>query len=489
MLQKSDVNKILKMRKKRKTVADIACDTGHSKTTVIKYLKNPAIRPMKRGWVTRHNPFEKIKHEIEELFLVNPTLEATSLLDYFMEKYPDRFHSGQLRTLQRYLKVLRAEIGPAKEIIFPQEHRPGELSASDFTNMNDLGVTIGGGKFDHLLYHFVLTYSNWEWGRICFSESLESLRAGLKECLFRLGGVSKEHLTDNLTAAVHNIHNPGTFKDRYQEILSAFGMMGRTIQPGCPHENGDIEQRHYRLKKAVDQGLMLRGSRNFATKGEYETFLHRLFYKLNGTRHDKVEEETAALLPLPTVMIADYTIERAKVSSCSTIRVRSCLYSVPSRLIGEEVEVRVYDNRIEVWYAQKHVFTTERLRGEHKHRIDYRHLIEGLKRKPGALNNYRYRESLYPTTLFKFAYENFVRTDSLHAAKNYIELLEMAALNGQDRVEKALAHLFKEEEALQLNQIKELVEHNDAPDIRDVHVELPDLKSYDIAFGLGGAVC
>jgi hypothetical protein len=489
MLYQIEIKKILKMRKRGKSVDDIAKETGHSKTTVTKYLKQPIKQYAQRNWRTRQNPFDEVKEEIKEMFRVNPTLEGTSLLEYLIEKHPGKFIEGHLRSLQRYLKILRAEIGPDKEVIFPQEHKPGETSSSDFTHMNSLNITIEGEKFDHLFYHFTLTYSNWEWGKICFSESLESLRSGLRECLIRAGGVTKEHLTDSLTAAVHNIHPKGEFKDRYAEILSAFGMNGRRTQPRCPNENGDNEQRHYRFKRALDQALMLRGSRNFQSIKEYEQFLHKLLHKLNSTRQEKVDEETKALLPLPEVVIPEYTMERPRVSSCCTIRIRNCSYSVPSRLIGEEVEARVYDDRIEVWYAQKQVLNTPRLRGQNKNTIDYRHIIGSLRRKPGAFKNYRYRESLYPTTTFKLSYENVIQADSLRGHKVYLEILEMAALNGQEKVEKVLSYLLKNKDVLQLEEIKALVEKEEAPDICDVHVAQPDLNEYDKAFGLGGCAC
>jgi hypothetical protein len=477
------------MRKKGKTLADIAQETGHSKVTVSKYLNQRMQPPPQRDWATRRNPFEELRIEIEEMFRVHPALEAKTLLDFLMERHPNKLQAKHLRSLQRYLKRLRAEVGPSKEVMFAQEHFPGEISSSDFTHMNDLKITLGNQPFDHLLYHFVLTYSNWEWGRICFSESLESFRSGIKECLLRLGGATKYHLTDNLTAAVNNFHNPGTFKNRYQEILDAFGMKGRTTQPSRPNENGDVEQRHYRFKKAIDQALMLRGSRNFANRSDYEAFLFKFFYKLNATRKEKVEEEAKVLKPLPEIPLLDYSTEKVRVSSCSTIRIRNCSYSVPSRLIGEEVEARVYDNKIEVWYAQKHLLSTERLRGENKHQIDYRHIIESLKRKPGAFKNYRYRESLFPTTTFKFAYENLTQNNPLHATKIYLEILEMAALNGQERVEKSLAFLMKQEGPIKLEELKALVEQEKIPDIKDVKVLLPDLAVYDEAFGLGVYVC
>jgi hypothetical protein len=229
----------------------------------------------------------------------HPALEAKSIFEHLQNKYPDKFDAGQLRTLQRHLKIFKAQEGPSKEVMFEQVHRPGHLCASDFTHMGALNITICGRPFEHLLYHFVLTYSNWEWARISPSESLESLRSGLKEALLRLGGVPEEHLSDRLSAAIHNLGQKGEFKQRYQDLMDAFGLRARATQPNSPHENGDIEQRHYRLKKAIDQELMLRGSRDFASVTEYERFLHKLIAKLNCTRSQRIEEEIAFLKPLP----------------------------------------------------------------------------------------------------------------------------------------------------------------------------------------------
>src|SRR5690606_15796915 len=142
-------------------------------------------------------------------------LEAKTLFEDLQRRYPAQFQDGQLRTLQRRVKQWRALEGPPKEVFFPQEHHPGELCQSDFTHMTALGVTIGGQRFEHLIYHFVLTYSNWETGTICFSESFESLSEGLQRALWQLGGVPKAHRTDRLSAAVHKDLSPEVFTDRY----------------------------------------------------------------------------------------------------------------------------------------------------------------------------------------------------------------------------------------------------------------------------------
>jgi len=146
---------------------------------------------------------------------LNPGLEAKSLFEHFQQEYPGLFSDGQLRTFQRKVKCWGVLEGPGKEVFFPQEHYPVDVSKSDFTCMNSLGVTIQGARFDHLIYHFVLTYSNWEAGTICFSETFESLSEGLQNALWELGGVPGRHRADRLSAAVHKECNPEEFTARY----------------------------------------------------------------------------------------------------------------------------------------------------------------------------------------------------------------------------------------------------------------------------------
>ena len=167
----------------------------------------------------------------------------------------------------------RATEGPAKEVFFAQQHPPGRLGASDFTHMEELGVTIQGQSFPHLIYHFVLTYSNWEAATVCFSESFESLCEGLQNALWELGKVPHRHRTDRLSTAVNNMSDPAEFTDRYKGLLRYYGLEGEKTQAGQGNENGDVEQRHHRFKRAVAQELMLRGSRDFASVEDYQQFL------------------------------------------------------------------------------------------------------------------------------------------------------------------------------------------------------------------------
>ncbi len=244
------------------------------------------------------------------------------------------------------VKVWRGLNGPGKEVFFPQEHEPGMLGESDFTHMNSLGVTIMGQPFDHLMYHLVLTYSNWEAGKICFSESFESLAEGLQDALWELGGVPAMHQTDSLSAAVSNLSEKREFTRRYAALLKYYGMDGRTIQPRWANENGDVEQRHYRFKEAVDQALMLRGSRDFASREDYAAFLQQLFARLNASRRERLAEELACLHPLPQRRLDTSKKLRVKVRSNSTLSVRGNVYSVHTHLIGEHVGVPAWED---VW--------------------------------------------------------------------------------------------------------------------------------------------
>ena len=234
------------------------------------------IKPQ-RDWRTRNNPFEEVWAEVRAKLEDNAGFEAKTLFEDLQRRCPGRFSDGQLRTLQRRVKRWRALAGPDKEIFFAQVYQPGQWCESDFTHMGSLAVTIGGVPFAHLLYHFVLCWSNWETGTVCFSESYESLSLGLQNALWKLGGVTQYHRTDNLTSAVNRIGNPETFTAHYRGLANHYDVESRKIQPRSPQENGDVEQRHYRLKKAVDQALMLRGSRDFASRADYEKFLEQMF--------------------------------------------------------------------------------------------------------------------------------------------------------------------------------------------------------------------
>ena len=164
--------------------------------------QSPSATRDPRDYRTREDPFVCVWDEVKGLLEKDPGLEALTLFDDLQVRYHGQFTDGQLRTLQRRVKHWRATEGPEKEVFFPQRHHPGDLCESDFCHLTKLCVTIAGALFRHMLYHFVLTCSNWETGTVVFSESFESLSEGLQNALWKLGGVPKRHRTDSLSAAV-----------------------------------------------------------------------------------------------------------------------------------------------------------------------------------------------------------------------------------------------------------------------------------------------
>jgi len=397
MVTDKQVRRLFKLVQTEKDFGIAAIKAGMDEKTARKYRRLgqlPSELENSHTWRTREDPFEVSWEGIKLMLEINPGLEAKTIFEDLQRRNPGQFADGQLRTLQRRMKIWRASEGPAKEVFFTQVHHPGQLAQSDFTRMNKLGITIGGMPFDHMIYHFVLTYSNWETGTICFSESFESLSEGLQNALWELGGVPQMHRTDCLTTAVQKTTHPDDFTLRYQDLLDHYKLKGQKTNPNSPHENGDVEQRHHRFKRAVDQSLLLRNSRDFTDRQEYEQFLHKLFKQLNAGRRQRFCQEQAVLRRLPKRRIDAFKKSAMTVGPSSTIRVNHNIYSVDSRLIGESISARLFMDRLEIWYGQKRVDTLPRLRGEKKHAINYRHIIDSLIRKPGAFENYRYRNDL-----------------------------------------------------------------------------------------------
>jgi hypothetical protein len=433
---------------------------------------------------TRPDPFVDVWDEVQELFRENSGLEAKTVFEYLQRQNPGRFQDGQLRTLQRRVKGWRATEGPAKEVFFVQQHPPGRLGASDFTHMEELGVTIQGQSFRHLIYHFVLTYSNWEAGTVCFSESFESLSEGLQNALWALGKVPQRHRTDRLSTAVNNMSDPAEFTDRYKGLMGYYGLEGEKTQAGHGNENGDVEQRHHRFKRAVAQELMLRGSVDFSSVDEYRRFLEAMFERLNAGRRQRLAEEMAVMKELPERRMESARRERVKVDSGSLIYVDRNVYSVPSRLIGEQVEARLYMDQVEVWYGQKKVEQMPRLRGRRKHRVDYRHIIDWLVRKPGAFEHYRYRDELFPTSRFRMTFDLLQeQLGRSQGSKQYLKILELAAKDSEVRVDAALrAVLEAGNEQITARGIEAMLGAEHGTVVRDVQVAAVDLSLFDQLF-------
>src|SRR5262245_2235239 len=449
MKRDSEVLLMRRERAKGRTQEQAAARAGMSVRTIRRYERRgelPSQLKQPRTYRTRANPFEEEWPWIVSQLEADSALQATTLFGILKERRPGHYQDSQLRTLQRQIAAWRAQYGPGREGMFPQVHAPGEAAQSDFTHMNSLGVTLGGVPFEHLVFHLVLVYSNVEAIQICFSESYESLAEGLETCLWMVGGVPRQHRTDHLSAAIHPLDAEGRAqaRERYRVLLAHYGLEATTNNVGVAHENGDVEQEHFRFKQAVDQALRVRGSRDFADRAAYEHFLQRIVSQRNLTRQVRFVEERQALRPLPTTPLLPCREVRVPVSRFSTIQVLRNTYSVPSRLIGKRLLVRVRSQVLEVYLATTHLLTMPRLLGNGKHRIDYRHVIWSLVRKPGAFAHYRYRYDLFPSLSFRRAYDVLQARAPERADRHYVRLLHLAASTSESDVETALGLLLEQ---------------------------------------------
>ena len=471
-----------------KTQEAAAAAAGMSVRTARTWQRGPLPAEMtgERTWRTRGDPFVGVWDEVIVPLLQQDTgrkLQATTVLEWLEERSPGRYSQGQLRTLQRRLRDWRALHGPEREVFFPQTHPPGREAQLDFTHCDALGVTIEGQPFRHLLFEFILSHSGWRDVELASGETFEALVDGLQQALWNLGGVPEVVRTDNLSAATHDLRRQRgrVLNDRFRAVLDHYGLQSTRINPRSSHENGVVEQAHRRLKSAMEQALVIRGSRDFPSVEAYRTFVSTVVNKQNQRAHvqHKLEEERAHLRPLPSAPIPSCSVYRARVLRWSTIRVAGRTYTVPARLIGHEVEARVYARRVEVVYKGHVVAELERLRGEDRVRVDYRHVIESLVRKPGAFARYRYREHLFPTSIFRKAYVALSRWRGERADVEYVRVLHLAATTMETVVERVLAQLLEAGEPFDYVVVRDLAAPSRPPTPELTALSPPDLGVYD----------
>lgn len=483
MTQDAQVRKLLSLLSRNVSLCVACLKTGMDVKTGRKYRKAermPSELSKRHDWRTRVDPFLGVWESVEKQLKENPGLQAKVLFAWLQGEHPGQFQDGQLRTFQRGVRRWRATSGPDKEIFFSQVHEPGRLCASDFTHMTNLAVTIARQTFDHMVFHFVLTYSNWEWANVCFSESFESLSEGLQNAVWALGGVPIRHRTDRLSAAVNNLSETKEFTSRYQRLMDYYGLEKERIQARQAHENGDVESSHRHFKEAVDQALMLRGSRDFESRNDYAKFLSELLRQRNLGRAVRLQEELLQLRVLPVRRFESWRQVRVRVGVGSTVKVDRNTYSVPSRLIGEYVDVRLCVEELEVWYGGAMMERLPRLRGRGQEKINYRHVIGWLVRKPGAFERYRYREDLFPTSRFRMAYDALTEQQPTRAVREYLAIVELAALDGEVLVDDALRILLDGSEPLTAKVVEQFVRSAlIVPEVTSVQVADVDLSCFD----------
>lgn len=399
--------------------------------------------------------------EIVPMLTAAPGLRPVAVFEEIVRRHPD-LGDGVRRTLERRIRAWRALHGPDQEVIFRQVHEPGRLGLSDFTEMNDLGVHVAGAPLAHRLYHFRLAWSGFEHAHVVLGgESFVALAEGLQNALWALGGVPAEHRSDSLSAAFRNLAQ-GTAEDltgRYEALCTHYGMIPTRNNRGVAHENGAIESAHGHLRRALSDALLLRGSAEFETLAAYRGFVDEVVGRRNARNGKRIELECARLQPLPPGRTTDYEETSVRVTSSSGFTLRKVFYSVPSRLIGHRLRVRLYDDRLDVFVGATALMTLARghagADGRRGHVIDYRHLIHSLRRKPMALLDLVYRERLFPRHAYARTFELLrERLPARAACKTMVELL-------------ALAH-ERACEAELAEHLSACLERHDLPDLADV---------------------
>jgi hypothetical protein len=397
----------------------------------------PLQRKKPRAYRTRVNPFEGVwEVEIVPLLQAMPSLQAITILRELQRRHPGHFPDNQLRTLQRHIRQWSGLCGPDRDVIFRQEHPPGAQGLSDFTDATELGVTLSGQAFRHRLYHFVLAHSQWEYARVVEGgESFSALAEGLQNALWLIGGAPREHRTDSLSAAFKNLSDEEDFTRSYRELCAHYGMAATRNNRGVSHENGSVESPHGHLKTALDQALILRGSRDFDDRPDYQEFVDELVAARNVRRERAFAVDRMALLPLPQRRTTDFSEASVIVTSSSMFSVRKVFYTVPSRLISHTLKVHLYDDRLECFLGSTHVLTLPRGRvppgAKRGYVVDYRHVLPSLRRKPQALRNLVWRDELFPRPAFRRAWD--VLTERIpieRACRTMVALLDIAYCGG-----------------------------------------------------------
>ena len=371
--------------------------------------------------------------EVVPMLKAGPGLRAVAIFDEMRRRHPE-LGDGVRRTLERRIRAWRAVDGPDQDVIFRQVHEPGVQGLSDFTDMNDLGITVAGAALEHRLYHFRLVYSGFEHAHVVLGgESFVALAEGLQNALWTLGGVPREHRTDSLSAAFRNL-DEATKEDqtrRYEALCNHYGMTPSRNNRGVAHENGSVESSHGHLRRAIEDALLLRGSADFADLVAYRCFVGEIVSRRNARNGKQIAIERAALQVLPADRTTDYEEISVNVTSSGGFTLRKVFYTVPSRLIGHRLRVHLYDERLDLFVGGTPLMTLPRGRpkpdGGHGHVIDYHHVIHALKRKPMALLDLVYRDQLFPRQVYARTFE-FLRSrlEPRPACKIMVKLLALA---------------------------------------------------------------
>jgi len=447
MISPQQYRKLMKHYQTTGKLGQSAEKAGVDPKTARKYVRGAAgpeePRPA-RTWRTHEDAFAAVWPEVEEELRREPALQAKVLFEEVCRRHPERFVEGQRRSFERRVRAWKLHHGPEPERVFTQEHRPGERLQIDWFHADGLEVRIGGERFEHRFVHVVLPFSNWEWARVCRSESFLSLKVGLQSALHELGAAPAICQSDQSSTATHPKGKGSRgreFNERYLGLLAHYGMRAGVIGVGAPQQNGDVESAHHHLRTALDQALKLRGSREFASVEDYEGLVFALLQARNAGRAAKLAQERAFLRALPGTRLPEYEEIECVVNREGIARVGRQGYSVPARWIGQRLRARISETAISFHTAGEKVAEVERRSGSGQGvYVDWRHVLPQLLRKPGAFARWRHRASLYPSPPWKQLHDTLSeRFSAGRAEREYLGILALALEHGLEAVETALA--------------------------------------------------
>jgi transposase len=482
MITEQQYRKLMTTYYQSGVLSHAAMKAGIHRETAARYIEaqaGPAQLQAPHTWRTRPDPLSALWLKAKPWLEATPELEAKALFEHLLAQEPDLASAQALRTFQRRVRQWRAHHGPPREVHFPQVREPGQSLQLDWTHADELGVTIAGVPFNHWLCHAVLPYSNWEWAIPCHSESLLSLRSGLQAALWAVGGVPPRLQTDQSSTATHVLDRTSKqrgFNPGYLALCAHYGLQPVAIHVASPDEQGDIESANGHLKRRLRNHLALRGSHDFASEAAYAAFVAQICVAANLPRQAKLAEERPHLRPLPARRFPEAEELTVRVSSYSTVRVKGCAYSVPSNYVGYLVQARLTETELSLHYAQVEIARYPRLPGREA-RIDYRHIIHSLVRKPGAFQRCLYREQLFPALVFRQAYDRLCQQEPHRADAGYVRVLALAADVGETAVAAALSVLLREGEIPGVEQIRARLQAPAEP--ATLAAFTPELTSYD----------
>jgi hypothetical protein len=424
--------------------------------------------------------------EVVPMLQAAPGLRPVAIFEEMQRRHP-QLPEGVRRTMERRIRQWRALNGQERDVIFRQVQEPGRMGLSDFTEMGDLAVRVGGEALDHRLYHFRLACSGFEHVHVILGgESYVALAEGLQNALWALGGAPREHRSDSLSAAFRNLDRDARedLTRRYDALCTHYRMEPTRNNRGVAHENGAIESPHGHLKHAIRDALLMRGTVEFENVGAYRSFLDEIIGRKNARNRQRIDAERAVLQPLPDNRTADYEQELVYVSSSGGFVLRKVFYTVPSRLIQHRPRARLFDDRVELFVGGTRVLTLNRGRpgrnGKHGHVVDYRHVIHALRRKPMALLNLVYRDQLWPRESYRHMFDHLcARAGERAACKRMVELLSLAH---ERACEAQLAAVLTEDLAADRLPDLKVLRERFAPDLAslpEVSVQLTPLHLYE----------